>query len=86
MRAIQACNPGSKEFLGLSTLKSLSFNICEKVVTVEATLAKRSLEKKRLDSTNGVLLSLLPLTEAYPNLVRLIRIALTIAVSTAHCE
>ena len=53
---------------------------------MEATLAKRSLEKKKLDITNDVLLSLLPLTEAYPNLVRLIRIALTIAVSTAQCE
>ena len=88
MRAIQACNPGSKDFLSRSTLKPLfsSYNICEKVVTMEATLAKWSLEKKRLDSTNDVLLSLLPLTEAYPNLVRLIRIALTIAVSTAQCE
>ena len=50
---------------------------------MEATLAKQSLEKKKLYTTNDVLLSLLPLTEAYPNLVRLIRIALTSAVSTA---
>ena len=50
---------------------------------MEATLAKRSLEKKKLDSTNYVLLSLLPLTEAYPNLVRLIRIALTIVIRPA---
>ena len=88
MKAIQACNPGSKDFLCLSALKPLisSYNICEKVVTMEATLAKRLLEKKKVDTTNDVLLSLLPLTEAYPNIVRLIRIALTIAVSTAQCE
>ena len=88
MRAIQACNPVSKDFLSPSALKPLIslYNICEKVVTMEATLAKRSLEKKKLDSTSDVFLSLLPLTEAYPNLVRLIRIALTIAVSTAQCE
>ena len=88
MKAIQACNPGSKDFLCLSALKPLisSYNICEKVVTMEATLAKRLLEKKKVDTTNDVLLSLLPLTEAYTNIVRLIRIALTIPVSTAQCE
>ena len=88
MQAIQACNPVSKDFLSPSALKPLVslYNICEKVVTMKATLAKGSLEKKKLDSTNDVFLSLLPLTEAYPNLVRLIRIALTIAVSTAQCE
>ena len=88
MRAIQACHPGSKDFLCPLALKPLisSYNICEEVVTMEAILAKRSLEKKRLETINDVLLSLLPLTEAYPNLVKLIRIALTIAVSTAQCE
>ena len=88
MKAIQECNPGSKDFLCPSALKPLisSYNICENVVTMEATLAKRSLEKKKLDTTNDVLLSLLPLTETYPNLVRLIRIALTIAVSIAQCK
>ena len=78
-------HPESKDFLCPLALKPLisSYNICEKVVT----LAKRSLEKKKLDTTNDVILSLLPLMEAYPNLVKsLIRIALTIAVSTAQCE
>ena len=72
MKAIQACNPGSKDFICLPALKPLisSYNICEKVVTMEATLAKCSLEKKKLDTTNDVLISLLPLKEAYPDQVR----------------
>ena len=88
MRAIQACKPGSKDVLLSISLKPLisSYNISEEVITMEAILAKRSLGKKRLETINDVLLSLLPLMEAYPNLVKLIRIALTIAVSTAQCK
>ena len=53
---------------------------------METKLAKRTLDNKDLNSINDVLLSLLPLSEAFPNLVKLVRIALTIAVSTTECE
>ena len=49
-------------------------------------MAKRTLESKSLHSTRDVLLQLLPQNDAFPQLTKLIRIAMTIAVSTAHCE
>ena len=44
------------------------------------------LEGKELTSIGNVLLELKPLSSAFPNLSRLVRIAMTIAVSTARCE
>lgn len=53
----------------------------------EANLARVTLEKKPdLISITDVLVSLTPLKEAFPTLTRLVQIALTIGVSTAHCE
>ena len=44
------------------------------------------MENKEFSSLNDALLELKHLSEAFPNLVRLIKIAMTIAVSTAQCE
>ena len=88
MRAIQACNPQSKYFLSLSVLKPLveMYNLDIEVVEMEAKLAKRTLEQKELECTSDAFLSLIPLKAAFPLLTKLLRIAMTIAVSTAHCE
>ena len=53
---------------------------------MEAKLAEPTLKKKVLDCTGDVLLSLIPLKAAFPELTKLVRVAMTIAVSTAHCE
>ena len=47
---------------------------------------KHTLNGKQLDEVIDVLHELSPLRAAFPLLVKLIKIALTIAVSTAHCE
>ena len=88
MRAIQACNPQSKYFLSPSVLKPLAemYNLDIEVVEMEAKLAKRTLEQKELECTSDAFLSLIPLKAAFPLLTKLLRIAMTIAVSTAHCE
>ena len=88
MRAIQACNPNSTSFLSVAALQPLivSYDLSVEEIEMEAILAKRTLENKNLAGISDVLLSLLPLVEAFPNLVKLIRIAMTIAVSTAQCE
>ena len=52
---------------------------------METKLVKKTLEKNTHDISD-VFLALIPLKDAFPELFRLIRISLTIAVNTAHCE
>ena len=68
MRAIQACNPQSKDFLSPSVLQPLvqTYNLSEESIEMEAKLAKRTLQKKALDSISDTLLSLIPLKDAFP--------------------
>ena len=53
---------------------------------MECSLAKHTLNGKDLNEVIDVLRELSPLRTAFPVLVKSIQIALTIAVSTAHCE
>ena len=55
-------------------------------VTMECTLAKRTLLNKEMESVNDVLQEVYLLKKAFPTLVKLLQIALTIAVSTLQCE
>ena len=45
-----------------------------------------ALDGKEMESINDVFVELLPLKAAFPVLVRMIQIVLTIVVSTAECE
>ena len=88
MRGIQACNPSSRSFLSPSALQPLieSYNFDGDAIDMEAKLAKRTLENKDLGTVSDVYFSLLPLKDAFPELLRLIKTSMTIAVNTAHCE
>lgn len=88
MRAIQACHPKSEHFLERPHLQPLidSYFYDERTIEMEAILAKRILEEKGLENISDVLLNLVPLKEAFPTLLKLIQTAMTICVSTAHCE
>ena len=89
MRAIQACNPLSKIFLSSTALLPLveAYELDKDTINMEAKLAKKTLEKKEnINNINNVFSSLIPLKDAFPELLRLIRISMTIAVNTAHCE
>jgi hypothetical protein len=88
MRAIQACAPRSPHFLESSHLAPLadSYGLDKSTLDMECTLAKQTLNGKELDEIIDVLHELSPLRVAFPLLVKLLQIALTIAVSTAHCE
>ena len=57
-------------------------------LTMEAKLAKRTIAGKseQMETISDVLLELQPLQEAFPTLVKLLQIALTICVSSAQCE
>ena len=88
MRAVQACAPRSPHFLESDQLAPLadSYGLNKSTLDMECTLAKHTLNGKELDEIIDVLRELSPLRAAFPLLVKLIQIALTIAVSTAHCE
>ena len=88
MRAVQACAPRSPHFLESDQLAPLadSYGLNKTTLDMECSLAKHTLNGTELDEVIDVLRELFPLKAAFPLLVKLIQIALTIAVSTAHCE
>ena len=88
MKAVQACNPTSSHFLEESDLKEMStlYSVNDDLLANECLLAKRTLADKNLESALDVYGHLLPLQTAFPILIKLFRIALTLAVSTAQCE
>ena len=88
MHAIQACNPLAKEFLVPKLLLPLVeiYGLDQDMVELEAKLAKRTLEKKDIANTHGVYSNLISLRDAFPELLKLLRIGLTIAINTASCE
>ena len=88
MRAIQACAPGSPHFLEASHIAPLAdfYGLDKNALPMECSLAKHTLGGKDLEELIDVLRELTPLRTAFPILVKSIQIALTIAVSTAHCE
>uniref|UniRef100_A0A1X7U3I1 HAT C-terminal dimerisation domain-containing protein n=1 Tax=Amphimedon queenslandica TaxID=400682 RepID=A0A1X7U3I1_AMPQE len=88
MKAIESCYPTTKFFLKTDSLQPLidSYDLPKDKIEMEASLAKRILEGKELATTGDVLLQVKPLSRAFPNLSRLVRIAMIVAVSTAECE
>ena len=89
MRAKQCCNPSSSQFLEIDCLLPLieSYSCLNKDhVTMECTPANQTLQNKEMEIINDVLREVYLLKEAFPTLVKLLQIALTIAVSTAQCK
>ena len=80
MHAIQACHPESENVLNLSILQPLieTYDLQVDALTVETTL-------KDLNCVNDVFLALISLDCAFPEQMKLLRTALTIAVNTAQC-
>ena len=88
MHAIQACHPQSENFLNLSILQPLidTYDLQVDALTVETTLANQTLKGNDLNCISDVFLALISLNCAFPELMKLLRTALTIAVNTAQCE
>ena len=89
MRAVQAFSPNSTHFLDPSRLGTLadSYGLDMSTLVMECSLAKHTLDVRNLEEgVMAVLCELSPLKTAFPLLIKLIQIALTIAVSTASCE
>lgn len=88
MRSLHACCPRADNFLEITPLKPLisAYDLDYQQLTTETLLAKASLQGKEMEDVSDVLLELVPLKAAFPNLIQLLQIALTISVSTAKCE
>ena len=87
MRALQACNPTSSTFLDPQHLEPLINTYCldMNLVKLESPVAKRTLAKKDIQEISDVI-ELALLKAAFPVLVHLLQIAMTISVSSAQCE
>ena len=88
MRALQACCPISHNFFNTSYLQPLiiTYGLDGEALSSETQVAKRTLVAKDVDDISDVLIELTPLKLAFPNVVKLLQIAMTICVSTAKCE
>jgi len=79
------------EFLEMDRLIPLveSYGFIDKeLLRMECVLAKRTLANKgkELETINDVLAAVIPFKAAFPSLVKLLQLSLTIIVSTAECE
>ena len=81
MRAIHACCPQCTHFLEPEQLLPLYLD-CESL-KVESILAKHFLASLKMNTVADVFKELSPLKEAFPTLLKL---ALTICVSSASCK
>ena len=72
MKAISSSNPQSNTFLDASTLKPLAigYNLDYDSLSMEATLAKKTLANYELENVRDVFLELLPLKSAFPTLIK----------------
>ena len=91
MKAVQSCSPSSADFLEMEKLIPLleSYIFIDKdLLRMECVLAKHTLADKgqELETINDVLTEMIPFKAAFPNLVKLLQLSLTIVVSTAECE
>ena len=90
MKGILACHPLSNTFLSFSVLKPLAdiYSLADsQTLEGELEVAQRLfMDKERFSKTNDVFLRLHSLRVAFPTLSNLVKIAMTIAVSTASCE
>ena len=88
MRAIQCCNPNSAHFLDINFLAPLIevYNLSKDSLSGECLIAKRTLNGQVVCSTADVLKEIVPLNIAFPALIKVLQIALTIVVTTAECK
>ena len=88
MRALQACCPASDHFLDNSHLHPLlpTCILDLEALRSETQVAKRTLAGKKIEDISDVFSELAPLKLAFPSLVKLLKISMTICVSTVKCE
>ena len=88
MRGVQACNPTPSTFLDPKYLEPLVSTYCldMDLVKLKFPVAKRTLAKKDIQEISDVIIELAPFKAAFPVLVHVLQISMTISVSSAQCE
>ena len=88
MKSVQACSPKSSNFLDISLLQSFieHYDLNSNELAIELIQAKKILHKKDITTIAGAIQELLPLKVAFPELLKLLQMSLTLAVSIAQCE
>ena len=82
MKSVQACSPQSNDLSGITE----AYGIYADAVAVEAPLARAALRGKEIESIGDVLREPAPLKVAFPCLIKVVHIALTLAITSATCE
>ncbi len=88
MRAIQSCNPQASSFLDPQKLLPIvnAYDLSKDMLAEECPMAKCILISKSISSVYEVFVELAPLRNAFPTLLKLLQIILTVAVSSVSCE
>ena len=88
LSGISSLCPESDSFLSFDSLKPLAdhFDVDSVALCNELTVAKRMLAKKSLFTVTDLYRDLYPFKQAFPTVVVLIEIAITIPVSSTTCE
>ena len=88
MTAASACSPRSPSFLNCKVMEPLveHYHLNREMVSFQAEAAARFLQKKEVKSLCEVVNHLLPVKEAFIDLLKVLQITLTLGVSTASCE
>ena len=63
-----------------------AYNLSKDSLSAECLIAKCMLNGKDVRSISDVLKEIIPLNVAFPTLIKVLQIALTIVVTTAECE
>ena len=88
MKAVQATSPSSLNFLQFSAVVPLvkHYELDEEDIHTELIQAKKLIQSYNPSSTSELIDILYPLKAAFPVLLKLLQIALTLTVTSATCE
>ena len=88
MKGTSACSPKFKYLFDFATVKPMlaNYKISEEDIQIELIQAKKVLKNEHMKDIHDVIDKLRPIKAAFPELLRLLDIALTIVVSSAACE
>ena len=83
LKAVQACSPHSAVFLQANSLLGHveAYDIDADAIAIEGPLAKASFKGKTMETIGDVLCELAPLKVALPSVIKVLHIALTLAIS-----
>jgi len=88
LELMKGLQPDSPHFLDIDQLQPVVeiYQLNKESLAMECIIAKRMLKDKEIASINDILLEIVPMKAAFPVLISLLQISLTMALTTAECE